>query len=91
MSIMGHPCWFSGSKLETRVNTVKLINFVAPANTQEAYDLLVHCSFAGFDYNQTKRHMKELGYYVPEDMYIAFTKVLDISTDLRYRLSIARG
>lgn len=66
---------------------MKLINFINPAIDEEnagAYDILVTCSIYGYQYSQTDEMLREHGYYVPENLYNAIGKVLDIDMDLRY-------
>jgi hypothetical protein len=61
---------------------MKIINFVNPSNTWEAYSLLVQCCYSGFQYEQTSDYLKGLGYYIPEDQFIVFNELQDIMFDL---------
>lgn len=58
------------------------VNFVNPSTNQEVYGLLVNLWSMGAPYNQVKELMTEQGYYVPEDQWNTFVKLLDTQTDL---------
>lgn len=64
------------------MNNMKIINFVNPSQTKEAYELLVHCVFAGFKYEQTERTLQEIDYYIPEDQFKAFEEVCNIMLEM---------
>jgi len=64
---------------------MELINFVNPNSSEDdmkAYNTLVHCSCAGFGFEQTTQLLRNINYYVPEDLYTAFTTVQDIAMNL---------
>jgi len=61
---------------------MKIINFIAPWQTKEAYGLLVTCSYSSFDYAQTAEYLRDLGYYLPEDQYKVFNTLQNIMVDL---------
>jgi hypothetical protein len=61
---------------------MKIINFVNPSQTKEAYKLLVHYVFAGFKYEQTNVTLREIDYYIPEDQFKAFEEVCNIMLEM---------
>ncbi|AGH32231.1 hypothetical protein VPHG_00168 [Vibrio phage 11895-B1] len=61
---------------------MKIINFVNPNNTKEAYDLLIHSIFADFEYKQVRSLLSDIGYFIPEDQFIAFKGVCDIMVEM---------
>ena len=61
---------------------MKIINFVNPVDTYEAYDRLVHCVDEGLDYETTYRHLMEIDYYIPEDQFSSFEELFNIMVEM---------
>lgn len=66
----------------TKLKRINLINVYVSASNAKAYNHLVHCHYSGFDFKQTTELLKDVGYYVPEDLYNAFNKLHEIAFDL---------
>ena len=63
-------------------STVRKMESVNLIGKCKGYDMLVHCWSCGFEYEQTKEWLMDLGYYLPEDQHDLVGKALDIMADL---------
>ncbi len=54
---------------------MKVINFIAPQETQDGFHKLIDAVSRDLDYKQTKEWLAGLHYYLPEDQFEA-VKVL---------------
>ena len=61
---------------------MKIINFINPSQTKEAYDLLIHCIFSRFKYRQTYETLTKIDYYIPEDQFKSFENVCNIMLEM---------
>lgn len=62
------------------MSKLKPINFIGKLDKSNY--LLIDCIMAGFGYIQTSDMLKSIGYYIPEDQFISYKRVLDIQIDL---------
>lgn len=58
------------------------VNFINPSTNPEVHGLLVQYWSIGAPYKMVEAVMTEQGYYVPEDQWDTFVKLLDTQTDL---------
>lgn len=61
---------------------MKIINFINPSQTKEAYDLLISCIFSGFCYDQTLEYLEDIGYYIPKGQFDSFVDVCNTMVEM---------
>lgn len=58
------------------------VNFINPKDNPRVYNLLVSLWSMGAPYEQVNVSISNQSYYIPEDQWDTFVKLLDTQTDL---------
>jgi hypothetical protein len=64
------------------MNKLKSINFLATTKPGPELALLAYCWSCDFGFDQTEEMLLELGYYLPEDQWNVYGKLIDMQIDL---------
>jgi hypothetical protein len=63
-------------------NSLEPINFVNVLRNMPVYDALIACFRSDYDYVESATEIAKYGYWIPEDQFNAFKRVLVIQLDL---------